>query len=762
MSAVIGRVLAAVAAGAVVLGVTPAAPAATVTAAVTGPVVLIGTGGLRWDDVNETTPALSSLQNADSIGLLAVRNVRATTCPIDGWLAVSAGRRAADTEADPSTACRQTPAPTIGTAGGTADVPRWSDYAREARSEDFDAHPGLLGETLRAAGKTAVAVGSGAAIALATPSSKGTTATVDHAFAGAVDGTAGEVDPQQLANDVQKAVALDPELLVIDVGAIRDPKERSPGEPKATGAYTSPRADQVARLDTRVGLVLGELPATATVIFASLADSGKTSQLRAVAARGPAPAGGAKTSYGGSLLGSRSTRQDGLTQGTDILPTLLAALGVDRPSEAVGAPIVPERTKLTLVGRLRKLQDLDQASTAVHPIVPWFFNGLVIAQVLLYSAATLALRRRREGADAPAAGPRRRRRLVALRRTAVVFACVPAATFLANLTPWWRAGHPGLMVTLAVAGFTLPIALVALTGPWRNAVLGPLGAVGGMTAGVLALDAATGSHLTLSSLMGVQPVVAGRFYGFGNVAFALFATGALLLAISLADAAIRRDRRPLEVAGIVAVIGVVATVIDGTPGLGSDFGGPPALIPAFGVLALMAAGVGVTWRRAGLIVLATVGTLLVISVADWLRPAESRTHLGRFVQTVLDGGGWTVIQRKAEQNFGILIGSWLTLLLPFAVAFVALVLARPVSWGVRPLQLAYDRSPALRPGMISFAVLIGLGFLLNDSGTAIPAVAATVAIPLLIAASVRALELDDATRLQAAIAKVRKSTARRR
>jgi len=49
----------------------------------------------------------------------------------------------------------------------------------------------------------------------------------------------------------------------------------------------------------------------------------------------------------------------------------------------------------------------------------------------------------------------------------------------------------------------------------------------------------------------------------------------------------------------------------------------------------------------------------------------------------------------------------------------------------------------LRSGLIAFGVMMLIGFLMNDSGTSIPAVAATVALPLLIAASVRALELAD-------------------
>ena len=93
---------------------------------------------------------------------------------------------------------------------------------------------------------------------------------------------------------------------------------------------------------------------------------------------------------------------------------------------------------------------------------------------------------------------------------------------------------------------------------------------------------------------------------------------------------------------------------------------------------------------------------------------------------------------------------------------MVLVLARPVSWGARPLQLVYDRSPVLRHGLIAFAVLVLVGAALNDSGAAVPAVAATVALPLLISVSVRALELDDADRLAAAIAAARKPRRSRR
>ena len=114
-----------------------------------------------------------------------------------------------------------------------------------------------------------------------------------------------------------------------------------------------------------------------------------------------------------------------------------------------------------------------------------------------------------------------------MRNLAVCAASVPASTFLANLIPWWRFSMPMLSVVVSVLLFVALIAVAA----WR--ALGPhrLGAdgrrVGGDDGGA-DVDVMTGSRLQLSSLMGLQPVVAGRFYGMGNVTFAIFVTAALL------------------------------------------------------------------------------------------------------------------------------------------------------------------------------------------------------------------------------------------
>ena len=184
-------------------------------------------------------------------------------------------------------------------------------------------------------------------------------------------------------------------------------------------------------------------------------------------------------------------------------------------------------------------------------------------------------------------------------------------------------------------------------------------------------------------------------------------------------------------------------VVDASPAWGSDFGGPPAFLPAFAFFVLAVAGVRLTWRRALLIGGGTVLFLVAIGFADWLRPPESRSHLGRFVQTAIDGGAATIILRKARQNWDILTSST-----PDP--------AGPDRPGLRRLHpgaadvLGVPRAAAgLRAGAAAAAraacpllVLFLIGFAANDSGTAIPAVGATLALPLVIALSVRTL-LDE-------------------
>jgi hypothetical protein len=430
-------------------------------------------------------------------------------------------------------------------------------------------------------------------------------------------------------------------------------------------------------------------------------------------------------------------------QSSDLTVTLLNAAGVPIPDQLGGAVLrrgePGNNSELSALARQQHLVDFDEASHEVHSLVPPFFNAVVYTQIAIYLFAALVWRRD-FGSTAL-----RLRMLRIVRRVAVVAASVPAATFLANLLPWWRFPIPMVAIVASVAVFVAAIAAIALLGPWGRWLTGPMAAVSLMTMLVIGGDVVLGSRLQISSLMGLQPVVGGRFYGVGNVTFALFATSALLLAISVSGYYVKQDRPR---AGALAALGVglFAVLIDGAPSWGADGGGPPALLPGLAYLVLAILGVRMTWKRGLLIAVVTAGLFLLVSFLDWLRPTESRSHLGRFFDSLIHGGAWDIVSRKLDQNLSILFGNYrLALLVPIALVFVIYILARPTSWGSRALQRSYEACPTLRPGLIALLITLTIGFAINDSGVAIPANGAIIAVPLIIAVSVRVLE-DEARR----------------
>jgi hypothetical protein len=325
-----------------------------------------------------------------------------------------------------------------------------------------------------------------------------------------------------------------------------------------------------------------------------------------------------------------------------------------------------------------------------------------------------------------------------LRVLAIGAAAVPVSTYLANLVPWELSGAPRWALAGSVLGATLVVSAAALLGPWRRRRLGPAVVVLGVTLATLAGDVLTGSHLELDGLLGYDPIVAGRFTGYGNLTYGLFSVSALLLTAAGTAALVRRSGSTSRRSWLlpVAAAGAVSVVLIGAPQLGRDFGGVLAAVPGFAVLGMLLARIRVTVGRLVAVLAAAVAVVGVVAVLDWLRPADQRSHLGRFVGQVLDGQAWTVVSRKAAANLAILLAS--------PLAWMLLVALLAAGWLLRPGGLLRSRAgraaaglPAedvrvLRAGLTAIALSLTVGALVNDSGVALPATAATLLVPLLV------------------------------
>ena len=492
------------------------------------------------------------------------------------------------------------------------------------------------------------------------------------------------------------------------------------------------------------GLVLRELPAvggegTARAAAALAADRAlgdllvqtRVEQLLVVGlSAGPGEDGpalhvalGSGRAFPPGALVSASTRRAPYVQLVDVAPTVLELLEQPVPDAMTGQPwrsqgAQPDVEELVDVARLAQAQR--------DVTVPFFLALLALELGLLLLLVRL---RRLDLAE-----------LVALGGVAAM-----GASYVANLVPWWRSPAPlltllGVVVAVSAAVATLatsrPVAVIFAQGGVRPRVappqgeerstggglLLPVGIAAAFTAGVLLLDLATGAHLQMSSVAGYSPLVAGRFAGIGNVAF-----GVLAAALLLALAALTRRT------AVVAAVGAVAVVLDGAPPFGSDVGGVLALVPALALLAMLLAGRRVSVTRLLGAGLAGAAVVAAFALLDLTRAEADRTHLGRFAADVLDGSAGTLLRRKADAVLGLLFSSPVTALLPVVVAAAGFLVVRPPA----PLRAVFDRAPAWRAGVLAVGLASAVGFAVNDSGAAVPALALAVAIPATVAVVLR-------------------------
>jgi hypothetical protein len=713
-------------------------------------VLSVGVPGLVWSDLDPAaTPHLWSLAQDSAIGALSVRAGRSTTCLLDGWATLGAGNRARyPSPVEPIPAVPPPVGDGTGPAGespaeavdtrlsycgleeqvakvGLAEPERTvARVAADEATARFGAEPGALGQAVSCSS----AVGRAATLAVA---GEGARFTVRDTL---------PADDAELTTLLQQCP-----LTLVSLGQLSD--AAAPGA-DATDDGTVPTAREAAvqAVDAAVGRLrtaTDALPGDTLLLLQGISEvNGGRPQLHDGLAYGPGMTAG--------WLSSASTGRAPFAQLIDVAPTVLRALDLDVPDSMNGQPFSVTAQRPPLEDALAQL-----ARSNTRAVVHYRSTGatfwllvLVNAAVVVTGAATLGgwdrgrlpgragrrsrlrdwLRSRRPVRRAPAV----------LRGVALGVAALPISTYLANLVPWERSSAPRWALAGSVLAAALLVTALATLGPWRRRRFGPAVVVLAVTLATLAGDVLTGSHLELDGLLGYDPIVAGRFTGYGNLSFGLLSVSALLLTAGGAAVLVRRSPAPSRRTWLLPVLaaGAVCIVLIGAPSLGRDFGGVLAAVPGFLVLGMLLARIRVTVTRLVAVLAAAVLVVGVVAVLDWLRPASERSHLGRFVAQVLDGQAWTVVSRKAAANLGILLGS------PLAWMLVVALLA--AGWLLRPEGLLRSRpgrgaaglTPedvrVLRAALTAIALSLTVGAAVNDSGVALPATAATLLVPLLV------------------------------
>jgi hypothetical protein len=654
-------------------------------------VVVVGAAGLRWDDVDQrTTPALWKLAGRGSIGALSVRATGALTCPADGWVTLGAGNRAQGPARTPGFCPQELPIREPVADGEVgARLVEQNSLANRNEARSFGARPGSLTDGVSCAG----AVGQAGALAAAHPS-------------GRIDRYVSELpaNPEPLLGFCPlTVVGLDP----------------------VSGVDAAARRADLARIDATVAALDAARPASSLLVVVGVADTRMPPRLHVAILDG--------LGHERRWLTTASTHRTPFVQLTDVAPTVFSALNVAAPASLSGQPMRSGDARPADLGTaLDELVDADRAAGAQRPLVQPFLTTLVLLNLGFIAVITVSVRWRVRRANAPAPRPIpfgvSPRRLLEL--GAIALAALLPASFLANAVPWWRLPASGLVHAVEIVAVAAGLTALAFAGRWGRTALGPPAFIAVVTALVLGLDVVFGSVLQLNSVAGYSPLVAGRFTGFGNLAFAVFATGALLATGYLAQPLKGPLRTVALVAGAVLSIAVV-----GAPDGGADVGGIIALTPAFVLLVLRASGL-----RLSVLTLAVAGGFGAVAISlfgllDYARAPEDRTHLGRFVAQLSDGTAGAVLRRKAEANLSLLVDSQLTFLVIAVLVFLPVVLLRR-SGGLRRVFGLY---PTVRAGMIGVMVVAALGFAVNDSGIAVPAFAASLAVPLAVATTLRVM-----------------------
>jgi hypothetical protein len=252
-------------------------------------------------------------------------------------------------------------------------------------------------------------------------------------------------------------------------------------------------------------------------------------------------------------------------------------------------------------------------------------------------------------------------------------------------------------------------------GPYR-----PLAIALAVTVVVHVLDLVGGARLELNTVFGYSATVGIRVAGQGNITFSQLTAAVLMLG---GLAVWRRPGRRTVYAVIVML--VVTLVVMAAPPFGGDFGAAIAGAPGFGLFAWLLLGRSIRLRTVVILGGVLVVAGLLVGFADFLRPRDQQTHIGRFFDELVNGApgdSFLTIRRKLDANLASFGGTKLLWVLP-VVGVLIWYLWRLHGGRIRPL---FRSVPAIRQTMLALAVVAVLGYALNDSGVAIPAVMALV------------------------------------
>jgi hypothetical protein len=216
------------------------------------------------------------------------------------------------------------------------------------------------------------------------------------------------------------------------------------------------------------------------------------------------------------------------------------------------------------------------------------------------------------------------------------------------------------------------------------------------------VDQLTGWNLIRFSALGYSAVGGSRYYGIGNEYMGIF------LAVSLVLAHLTAKHFKCRWAALVVLSISMLTL--GWPQLGINFGGTLAAMSGFSFYGAKLYNLNFNSRKTWALI---SGIIIIVALIGWwdsLREPNLQTHLGRFVQLLIDfnlSQTWAIFHRKAAMNMKLLIfSSWTKIIMLALIISCFIKLTLKIKLVAVGMQLVW------------YGILISgiAAFLVNDSG----------------------------------------------
>ncbi|MDY5585264.1 MAG: hypothetical protein SPG61_05705 [Arcanobacterium sp.] len=555
------------------------------------PILFIGTTGVGPSDLNILNTELESLLQGYSFAALSPRSVNPRTCPSEGWMLLRVngdvydrissdeGFRVTEDMCAPVTLNRVSER--FLNEPITAQVEGFSQHIKDISWPE-------LSEQNSPFSSSSLAIGVSAALPLA---DKTGTVTQWLPYPSDFLQSSREYTQSYLSSILNSAKG----DVFIDIGSVRGRNELLTVLPGLSRV-------QAELINVLVANSLTETPRK--VVIASLADQWNQAQLHFFATNIVAP-----VEQVAGVLHSETTRASGFITIADVRNLLAGDVSA-----------FTAQPKLQMSQALVEIKDFAAHSYAArNSASSWYstFNFIVISAVIAFALCYL-IRPARSGASWGA--PNWIWRIIAFWST-FAFAWVPAALIL-NLLPWWKLVQVRPTVEYYAVGLTAIIA-ITLTILVRFTKY-PIPILAGLAFVILGVDIMLGSLHQRNGFMGSLVLTSRRYYGISNRTYLILIAAGLLLLLPVIARYYRRRRALFAVFSV----GILALLIDALPSWGADFGGPPGIVAAFGLVGILVAGIKFRIWHLLPWILVSVATMGLVGWLDSRGSANS--HIGRF------------------------------------------------------------------------------------------------------------------------------------